>query len=66
MQKNVQVKTIKHNECVLFTSATQKEVTPTAIKKTTKLPQTWPQEILLLILAMILAFWVVKFTHKKS
>ncbi len=65
-EDNIQVKTIKHNECVLFTSGTQKDTVVPTVEKPKKLPQTWPQEILLLILAMILAFGVVKFTHKKS
>jgi hypothetical protein len=52
---------------VLFTSATEKteEVAP-IVEKPKKLPQTWPEHILLLILAMILAFGVVKFTQKRS
>ncbi len=65
-ENNVQIKSIKHNECVLFSSATEKNDTPVVKTKPKKLPQTWPQEILLLILAMILAFGVVKFTKKSS
>lgn len=54
-----------YNECVLFKSAWVAQ-TPTTPKKNTpkKLPQTWPESILLLLFAMILGFVVLRFTKK--
>lgn len=52
-----------HKECVLFKSAEAWEVTATP-EKPKELPQTWPESILLLFLAMLLAFWVLKLTRK--
>jgi len=67
-ENDVQVEAIKHNECVLFTSGSDKTEEPAlpATEEPKKLPQTGPEHILLLILAMILAFGVVKFTQKRS
>jgi len=66
-EDDIDVKPVKHNECVLFTSWSNKtETSSPAVKKPKKLPQTGPEHILLLILAMILAFGVVKFTQKRS
>lgn len=42
--------TTSHSECVLFKSAA---ASATSVPK--KLPQTWPQEVLLLLLALLLA-----------
>ena len=66
-ENDVQVEAIKHNECVLFTSWSEKtEPELPVTEEPKKLPQTGPEHILLLILAMILAFGVVKFTQRKS
>jgi hypothetical protein len=52
----------EHNECVLFKSGDK--VTPTPPPT---LPQTGPAEyFLLLILAMVLWFWIVKFKNSKA
>lgn len=54
----------EHKECVLFTSweSAEEEIVPEEPKK---LPETWPaQFILLLVLAMFLSLWVVKFRTK--
>jgi len=49
----------EHRECVLFKSwKASEEIIPEAPKT---LPQTWPTEILLLLVAMILGFWILKF-----
>lgn len=49
--------TVSHSECILFKSAAASATpTPTPKKETPKkLPQTWPQEVLLLLLALLLA-----------
>lgn len=58
----ISMNNVPHNECVLFKSwdtPTERPVTPP-----TTLPQTWPAEfLLLLILAMILGFWIVRFRN---
>lgn len=52
----------EHSECVLYTSWDEKKVTPP-----TTLPNTGPAEyFLLLILAMVLGFWIVKFKNSKA
>ncbi len=63
---DVEVEAIKHNECVLFKSASEQTEWPVTPEEPKKLPQTGPEHILLLILAMILAFWVIKFTQRRS
>ncbi len=51
-----------HNECVLFKSWEPTDQTPVEPKK---LPQTWPAEFfILLILAMVLGFWILRFRTK--
>lgn len=51
-----------HKECVLYKSG---EPSEEVIVPPTKLPDTWPAEyILLLILAMIFGFWVVKIRQR--
>lgn len=53
-----------HNECVLYKSG---EPTEQTLVEPKKLPQTWPEEFfILLVLAMILWFWVLKFRHTKD
>ena len=57
--------TTSHTECVLFKSAgTDAPVTPKEQPK--KLPQTWPQEVLLLLLSLILAAWLFFVSRKKA
>ena len=57
-------KTISHSECVLFTSAGNNNVVPPK-QEPKKLPQTWPQEVLLLLLSLLLAGWLFYFSRKK-
>jgi hypothetical protein len=53
----------EHNECVLYKSG---DVAKTTTPPPT-LPQTWPAEyFLLLILAMVLGFGIVKFRNSRS
>lgn len=55
----------EHNECVLFKSwdAATPEVVVQWVPK--KLPQTWPSEfMLLIIIAMIASFWILKVRSK--
>lgn len=53
--------TSTHKECVLFKSGA-KSVTPTPKQKPKELPKTWPEHfILLLLLAMFLAFGILRF-----
>ncbi len=66
-QDNIKVEPMVHKECVLFKSASSvKTEAPVVKQKPKKLPKTWPEDILLLILAMILAFGVLKFSRKNS
>ncbi len=59
----VSVDTNEHKECVLFKSwKAKKKVIP--LKKPKRLPETWPESILLVILALILWFGLVRFTKK--
>ncbi len=58
--------TISHSECVLFKSAGKTANTPATTKVSPqKLPKTWPQEVLLLLLSLILAGWLFYFSRKK-
>lgn len=54
-----------HNECVLFVSGDTPTtpVTPTP-ETPTKLPETGPEHILLIVLALLLGFGLLKFTRK--
>lgn len=57
----VSMNTEPHNECVLYKSGDENDVTPTTPET---LPQTGPAEfLLLLILAMILGFGIVRFRN---
>ncbi len=58
----VSVNNDEHRECVLFKSAWWKKVTKKTPAKTKKLPETGPAQFLvLLVLAMVLAFGVLRF-----
>jgi len=59
--------TTSHTECVLFKSV-DKSVTPTTPKtdEPKKLPQTWPQEVLLLLLSLLLAGGLFFISRKKA
>jgi len=57
-----------HKECVLFKSAWA-PIVPTPVQNITEqpvkqLPKTWPEHVLLLLLAMILGFGLLKITQK--
>jgi len=56
--------TTSHSECVLFKSAAA-WVTPTTPEEPKALPQTWPQEVLLLLLSLMLA-WLLFFVSRKK
>jgi hypothetical protein len=60
--------TISHNECVLFKSANTNVNTSSVLKKkiSKQLPQTWPQEMLLLILSLLLAAWLLFVSKRKA
>lgn len=60
---DIEIEWTTHKECVLFKSAAAWEVVTTQ-EKPKELPQTWPESILLLFLAMLLGFWVLKLTRK--
>lgn len=65
----VSVDTIEHKECVLFKSGTPTKVqTPVVIEKqeVKKLPQTWPEHIVLFALALLLALWLFGLKRKNS
>lgn len=57
---DVTVDTNTYKECVLFKSAEATKVTPPK-----QLPKTGPEHIVLLIVAMLLAFAVMKFTRSR-
>jgi len=58
--------TTSHTECVIFKSAGASE-TPTPKKEEPKkLPQTWPQEVLLLLLSLLLAGGLFFISRKKA
>ena len=59
--------TTSHSECVLFKSSWQKATTPSSKKETPKkLPQTGPQEVLLLLLSLLLAGGLFFVSRKKA
>lgn len=60
--------TTSHSECVLFKSSAKKATTPTTPnkEKPKKLPQTWPQEVLLLLLSLLLAGGLFFISRKKA
>jgi len=58
--------TTSHTECVLFKSAKASTTPVTPKKETKKLPQTWPQEVLLLLLSLLLAGWLFFISRKKA
>lgn len=62
---DITIDSTEHRECVLFTSWTPSEK-KIIIKKEEpkKLPETWPEHVLLVILAMILWFGLVRLTKK--
>jgi len=58
-----------HKECVLFKSAwisapVVQSQTPVNQQPVKQLPKTWPEHVLLLLLAMILGFGLLKITQK--
>jgi hypothetical protein len=57
--------TTSHSECVLFKSAGKSDIVPPKKEQPKKLPQTWPQEVLLLLLSLILAGSVFYFSKKR-
>lgn len=58
----ISMNNVAHKECVLYKSWDTPEVTP--VTPPTTLPQTWPAEFfLLLILAMILGFGIIRFRN---
>ncbi len=52
-----------HNECVLFTSGEPGKETPKK-PEPPKLPETGPEHILLIVLALILGFGLLRFTKR--
>lgn len=65
----VAVDTEEHKECVLFKSGTPSVVkTPTVVEKqeVKKLPDTWPEHIVLLALALLLSLWLFGLKRKNS
>lgn len=57
-----QTNDVEHRECVLFKSWDAPVTPPTPNEKPKKLPKTWPgQFFLLLLLAMFLAFGILRF-----
>jgi len=54
----------KHRECVLFSSADESKKEVPKKKEPKKLPDTGPEHILLVILALILGFGLLKFTKR--
>lgn len=60
----VTIEDADHTECVLFTSGTE-SVTPTpVVEKPKELPQTGPEHIFLIALALLLWVGLVRFTRK--
>lgn len=53
-----------HKECVLFKSGKAVETKAPVKKEVKKLPKTWPESILLLFLALLIALSIVKFRKK--
>lgn len=61
---DITIETDTHNECVLFNSG-DTSTTPTPPVDTPKeLPETGAEHILLIILALLLGFGLLKFTRK--
>ena len=58
--------TTSHNECVLFKWTWDKTVVTPTPEKPKKLPQTWPQEVLLLLLSLLLAGWLFFISRRKA
>ena len=57
--------TTTHTECVLFKSAWAEE-TPVVPEEPTTLPDTGPQEVLLLLLSLLLAGWLFFVSKRKA
>ncbi len=58
----ITVDSTEHKECVLFKSwESTEEVTPPKKEEPKRLPETWPEHILLVILALILWFGLLRF-----
>lgn len=66
---NISVDAVEYRECVIF-KASNEEITPPEIitpeKPKPKLPQTWPEYILLLIIAMLAWYGILKVIRRKS
>ena len=58
---NIDIDGDTHNECVLYKSGETWEIPK---EKPKELPKTWPESILLLFLAMLLGFGVLKLTSR--
>lgn len=59
----VTIEDAQHTECVLFTSWVE-AATPVALEKPKELPQTGPEHIFLIALALLLGFGLIRFTRK--
>ncbi len=59
--------TVSQRECILFKSSGESNAEPVTQKEVSKnLPQTWPQEVLLLFLALMLSGLLFFVSKKKS
>ena len=59
---NIELDSKQHLECVLFKSW---EATKQVAAPTKKLPDTWAEHILLIVIALILGFWIMIFRKRK-
>lgn len=60
----VSVDNNEHSECVLFKSWEASKTVIVTPEKPKRLPETWPEHVLLVILALILWFGLVRFTKR--